>query len=69
MKDAVAEAVKGAQAIVMSAAVADYRPKDVRSEKIKKSELGATLSLELVTNPDIIAGISEPGLAQDWICC
>lgn len=64
MKDAVHEAVKGAQAIVMSAAVADYRPKDVRSEKIKKSELGATLSLELVTNPDIIAGIDEPGLLK-----
>ena len=64
MKDAVAEAVKGAQAIVMSAAVADYRPKDVRSEKMKKSEMGATLSLELVSNPDIIAGISEPGLLK-----
>ncbi len=64
MKDAVAEAVKGAHAIIMSAAVADYRPKDVRSEKMKKSELGATLSLELVTNPDIIAGISEPGLLK-----
>jgi phosphopantothenoylcysteine decarboxylase/phosphopantothenate--cysteine ligase len=64
MKDAVGEAVKGAHAIVMSAAVADYRPKDVRSEKIKKSELGATLSLELVTNPDIIAGIDEPGLIK-----
>jgi phosphopantothenoylcysteine decarboxylase/phosphopantothenate--cysteine ligase len=64
MKDAVHEAVKGAQAIVMSAAVADYRPKDVRSEKIKKSELGATLSLELVTNSDIIAGIDEPGLLK-----
>jgi phosphopantothenoylcysteine decarboxylase/phosphopantothenate--cysteine ligase len=64
MKNAVTEAVKGAQAIVMSAAVADYRPKDVRSEKIKKSELGATLSLELVANPDIIAGIAEPGLLK-----
>lgn len=64
MKDAVTEAVKGARAIVMSAAVADYRPKDVRSEKMKKSELGATLSLELVTNPDIIAGIDEPGLLK-----
>lgn len=64
MKDAVTEAVRGAQALVMSAAVADYRPRDVRSEKIKKSELGATLSLELVTNPDIIAGIDEPGLLK-----
>ena len=64
MKEAVGEAVKGADAIVMSAAVADYRPKDVRSEKIKKSELGATLSLDLIANPDIIAGIDEPGLIK-----
>ncbi len=64
MKDAVTAAVHGAHAIVMAAAVADYRPRDVRSEKIKKSELGASLSLELVTNPDIIAGIDEPGLLK-----
>ena len=64
MKHAVTGSVKGAQAIIMSAAVADYRPKDVRSEKIKKSELGASLSLELVSNPDIIAGIDEPGLLK-----
>ncbi len=64
MCDAVTEAVKGAQAIVMAAAVADYRPKDVRSEKMKKTELGASLSLELVTNPDIIAGIDQPGLLK-----
>ena len=44
MKNAVEDSVKGAHAIVMSAAVADYRPRDVRSEKIKKSELGATLA-------------------------
>ena len=64
MKEAVTQAVQGAQAIIMAAAVADYRPKDVRSEKIKKSELGASLSLELVANPDIIAGIVAPGLLK-----
>lgn len=64
MRDAVSDAIEGAHAIVMSAAVADYRPRDVRSEKIKKSELGSTLSLELVTNPDIIAGIDLPGLLK-----
>ncbi len=64
MKDAVTAAVHGAHAIVMAAAVADYRPRDIRSEKIKKSELGASLSLELITNPDIIAGIDEPGLLK-----
>jgi phosphopantothenoylcysteine decarboxylase/phosphopantothenate--cysteine ligase len=64
MRDAVVDAVEGADAIVMSAAVADYRPKDMRSEKLKKSELGAKLSLELVENPDIIAGIGQPGLLK-----
>lgn len=64
MKDAVSNAVVGADAIVMCAAVADYRPKDVRSEKIKKSELGASLSLELVENPDIIAGIQQSRLLK-----
>lgn len=64
MKDAVTAAVVGAHAIVMSAAVADYRPRDVRSEKMKKTELGASLSLDLVANPDIIAGIDQPGLVK-----
>ncbi|MCA9860078.1 MAG: bifunctional phosphopantothenoylcysteine decarboxylase/phosphopantothenate--cysteine ligase CoaBC, partial [Thermomicrobiales bacterium] len=64
MKEAVTEAVNGADVIIMSAAVADYRPNAVRSEKIKKSELGATLSLDLVTNPDIIASIGHDGLIK-----
>ena len=37
---------------VMAAAVADYRPKNVASQKIKKSE--DSLSIELVKNPDIL---------------
>jgi phosphopantothenoylcysteine decarboxylase/phosphopantothenate--cysteine ligase len=38
---------------IFSAAVADYRPKDVAKEKIKKKD--DSLSLELVKNPDILA--------------
>jgi phosphopantothenoylcysteine decarboxylase/phosphopantothenate--cysteine ligase len=38
---------------IFSAAVADYRPKDVANQKIKKKE--DTLTLELVKNPDILA--------------
>lgn len=64
MRDAVTGAVEGAHAIVMAAAVADYRPREVRSEKMKKTELGASLSLDLVANPDIIAGIDRPGLLK-----
>jgi len=39
--------------VVMSAAVADYRPANVAGEKIKKSE--DSLHIELVRNPDILA--------------
>lgn len=37
---------------IFSAAVADYRPKDVASEKIKKKE--EELTLHLVKNPDVL---------------
>jgi len=44
-------------AIVMAAAVADYRPASESEQKIKKSEGG--LTIELVRNPDILAGLGE----------
>ncbi len=43
-----------ADALVMAAAVADYRPGEVHAAKMKRT--GAT-TLELVPNPDILAGI------------
>lgn len=43
--------------VVMSAAVADYRPMQVAAEKIKKSE--DNLTLQLVKNPDILAGMGK----------
>ncbi len=39
-------------AIVMTAAVADYRPREYATQKIKKTD---ELTLELVKNPDILA--------------
>lgn len=42
---------------IMSAAVADYTPKVVANEKIKKSE--ETLSIELIKNPDILKTMGE----------
>ena len=45
--------------IIMAAAVADYRPADVQSAKIKKSDHQGTLTLSLVQNPDILARISH----------
>ncbi len=42
---------------IFSAAVADYRPKDVAQEKIKKS--AEVMSIELVKNPDVLKWAGE----------
>lgn len=49
-----------ADALVMSAAVADYRPRETSGKKLKRD--GRTLSLELVPNPDILAEIGAARL-------
>jgi phosphopantothenoylcysteine decarboxylase/phosphopantothenate--cysteine ligase len=56
MRDAVAKAVKTADALIMAAAVADYRPARPAEQKIKK-EKTASLTLELVKNPDILSEV------------
>jgi phosphopantothenoylcysteine decarboxylase/phosphopantothenate--cysteine ligase len=55
MKEAVAKAVAGADALIMAAAVADYRPKEAAPNKIKKGSEG--LTLELVRTPDILGEV------------
>lgn len=47
----------GTDILIASAAVADYAPKDIATEKIKKSE--DSLTIELVKNPDILKTLSE----------
>lgn len=42
---------------IAAAAVADYRPVKVSSQKIKKGD-GNTLTLELIKNPDIVASVA-----------
>ncbi len=59
LEAAVADAAAGADVVVMAAAVADYRPVHVRSDKIKKDDTGDTLLLELTRNPDILAGLAQ----------
>jgi phosphopantothenoylcysteine decarboxylase/phosphopantothenate--cysteine ligase len=56
---ALANAGKGADAIVMTAAVADYRPAREAKEKLKRGELGAKTSVELVANPDLLAELGK----------
>ncbi|HEX5059766.1 MAG TPA: bifunctional phosphopantothenoylcysteine decarboxylase/phosphopantothenate--cysteine ligase CoaBC [Kofleriaceae bacterium] len=56
---ALGNASKGADAIVMTAAVADYRPAREAKEKLKRGELGAKTSIELVANPDLLAELGK----------
>ena len=52
MCDAVLEKVKGADALIMAAAVADYRPTNEAEQKIKKS--GGDLTIDLAKTTDIL---------------
>jgi phosphopantothenoylcysteine decarboxylase/phosphopantothenate--cysteine ligase len=50
-------ATKGADIVVMTAAVGDYRPAREAKEKLKRGKLGAKLPLELIANPDLLAAL------------
>jgi phosphopantothenoylcysteine decarboxylase/phosphopantothenate--cysteine ligase len=56
---ALANAAKAADAIVMTAAVADYRPAREAKEKLKRGDLGAKTTIELVANPDLLAELGK----------
>jgi len=73
LQDAVTQAAKDADVVVMAAAVADFRPKAYAAAKIKKTH-AATVdggpdesapTIELVRNPDILAGLVEDRGAAD----
>jgi phosphopantothenoylcysteine decarboxylase / phosphopantothenate---cysteine ligase len=55
LRKATVEAAAGADAIVMAAAPADFRPATVAAQKIKKTDDRTPPAIELVTNPDIAA--------------
>jgi phosphopantothenoylcysteine decarboxylase/phosphopantothenate--cysteine ligase len=58
MEQAVAAAAPAADLAIMAAAVADFRPRQVAPEKIKRSRLPpGSLVVELEENPDILAGL------------
>ncbi|HLS45593.1 MAG TPA: bifunctional phosphopantothenoylcysteine decarboxylase/phosphopantothenate--cysteine ligase CoaBC [Ornithinicoccus sp.] len=67
LQEAVQAALPGADAVVMAAAVADFRPRDYQDRKIKKTHGGqddSAPTIELVRNPDILAGlVAERGAA------
>lgn len=58
MERAVHAEVGGADLVIMTAAVGDFRPRGVAAEKIKRSRLPpGGLTVELEENPDILAGL------------
>lgn len=57
LQTAVVDAARTADVVVMAAAPADFRPADVSGHKIKKRDDGRTPVVELVENPDILAGL------------
>ncbi|PXA67695.1 bifunctional phosphopantothenoylcysteine decarboxylase/phosphopantothenate--cysteine ligase CoaBC [Cryobacterium arcticum] len=59
LQEAMRTAAAAADIVIMAAAVADYRPADVQADKIKKDIAGDRLSLELVRNPDVLAGLVD----------
>lgn len=63
LRAAALEAAEGADAVVMAAAVADYRPETVSEGKIKKEQHGDELTLRLVRNPDILAELAAASRA------
>jgi phosphopantothenoylcysteine decarboxylase/phosphopantothenate--cysteine ligase len=59
LRDAVLAAAPTADAVVMAAAPADYRPRSVSDTKMKKADDGTAPVLDLEQNPDILAEISR----------
>jgi phosphopantothenoylcysteine decarboxylase/phosphopantothenate--cysteine ligase len=59
LREAVVTATATADAVVMAAAPADFRPTAVSDAKIKKADDGSSPAIELVQNPDILAEISH----------
>jgi phosphopantothenoylcysteine decarboxylase / phosphopantothenate---cysteine ligase len=60
LREAVLAAAPDADAVVMAAAVADFRPARYTPSKIKKVDGEEPEPVELVRNPDVLAELSAP---------
>lgn len=58
LSEAAATAAASSDVVIMAAAVSDYRPAAVEPQKIKRDARGERTTLELVRNPDILAGLA-----------
>ncbi len=59
MQQAVLAVQAGADALIMAAAVADFRPRTIADQKIKKTSDNHPLTLNLEKNPDILLAVKE----------
>lgn len=59
MADAIMIEFEEADAVVMAAAVADYRAPTISDHKLKKADANSGLTLTLVQNPDILATLGQ----------
>jgi phosphopantothenoylcysteine decarboxylase/phosphopantothenate--cysteine ligase len=57
MKDAVLAQLPRADAVIMAAAVADYRPVERVTTKLKKKDLGNEMTIRMTQNPDLLKAI------------
>jgi phosphopantothenoylcysteine decarboxylase / phosphopantothenate---cysteine ligase len=57
LRDAVLAALPDADAVVMAAAVADYRAADPAASKMKKKDVGDEMTLRLVRTADILSAV------------
>lgn len=57
MRDAIQQAVRSCDVLIMSAAVADFRPAQAAEQKIKKGN-DEGIELQLVRNPDILGELA-----------
>lgn len=64
MSAALANLVTAADALIMAAAVADFRPDEVATSKIKKRASEEAPTITLARNPDVVASIDLPHLVK-----
>jgi phosphopantothenoylcysteine decarboxylase/phosphopantothenate--cysteine ligase len=57
LEAAIAAELSNSDAVIMAAAVADFRVETALGTKMKRSELGEEITLKLVANQDILAGL------------
>ncbi|CAE6880821.1 bifunctional phosphopantothenoylcysteine decarboxylase/phosphopantothenate--cysteine ligase CoaBC [Vibrio sp. B1FLJ16] len=58
MYDAVMDKAGSHDAFISCAAVADYRPEEIASQKLKKTEDNDQMIVRMVKNPDIVASVA-----------